>query len=125
RDVVQYGSPEHVETEIRAQLERARTMGFEPTHMDSHMGTLFATPAFLDRYVKVGIEEKIPVMFPGGHNTLIKEDERLEGDALTMIRNLGKKIWEAGLPVLDDLHNTSYGWVPDKGKKISKKKLQK
>lgn|SRR5690554_768866 len=125
KDVVKHGSPDHVEMEIRAQLERARTMGFEPTHMDSHMGTLFATPAFLERYIKVGIEEQIPVMFPGGHNTLIKEDERLEGEALQMIRNLGKKLWDAGLPVLDDLHNTSYSWKPEAKGKISKKKLQK
>ncbi len=125
RDVVKNGSPDDVEKEIRAQLERARTMGFEPTHMDSHMGTLFASPAFLERYVKVGIEEKIPVMFPGGHNTLIKEDERMSGDALNMIRDLGKKIWASGLPVLDDLHNKSYGWVPDKKEGLSKKELQK
>ncbi len=125
RDVVKNGSADHVETEIRAQLERARTMGFEPTHMDSHMGTLFATPEFLQRYIKVGIEEKIPVMLPGGHNTLIKVDERLEGEALDMIRKLGKTLWDAGLPVLDDLHNTSYGWVPENAHKISKAKLQK
>ncbi len=125
KDVVKNGSADHVEMEIRAQLERARTMGFEPTHMDSHMGTLFATPEFLQRYVKVGIEEKIPVMLPAGHNTLIKVDERLEGDALGMIRKLGKTVWDAGLPVLDDLHNTSYGWVPENAHKMSKAKLQK
>jgi len=124
KSVVQHGSADDVETEIRAQLDRARTMGFEPTHMDSHMGTLFATPAFLERYIKVGIEEKIPVMLPGGHNTLIREDERLEGEALTMIRNLGKRLWDSGLPVLDDLHNTSYGWVPE-NKNITKTQLQK
>ncbi|ODS84087.1 MAG: hypothetical protein ABS46_04775 [Cytophagaceae bacterium SCN 52-12] len=125
KDVVKNGSAEHVETEIRAQLERARTMGFEPTHMDSHMGTLFATPEFLQRYIKVGIEEKIPVMLPGGHNTLIKVDERLEGEALDMIRKLGRTLWDAGLPVLDDLHNTSYGWVPESADRISKAQLQK
>src|SRR5690606_40387951 len=116
-DVVKHASADEVETEIRAQVERARTMGFEPTHLDSHMGTLFATPAFVERYIKVGIAYQIPVMFPGGHNTLIKEDERLEGEALHMIRNLGKKLWNAGLPVLDDLHNTSDSWKPEaKGK---------
>src|SRR5690606_37803807 len=125
KDYVKHRSNDHEEMEIRAQLELVRTMGFEPTHMDSHMGTLFATPAFLERYIKVGIEEQIPVMFPGGHNTLIKEDERLEGEALQMIRNLGKKLWDAGLPVLDDLHNTSYSWKPEAKGKISKKKLQK
>ena len=42
--VVKNATPDEVEREIRAQLDRARTMGFEPTHFDSHMGTLFATP---------------------------------------------------------------------------------
>ena len=65
-DVVQHGSAEHVAAEINAQLTRARQMGFEPTHFDSHMGTLFAT---------------------------------------------GRYIWDQGLPVLDDLHNSSYGWA--------------
>lgn len=125
KDVVKHGSADDVEKEIRAQLERARTMGFEPTHMDSHMGTLFATPAFLERYVKVGMQEKIPVMFPGGHNTLIKDDERMNDETLVMIRNLGKQLWAAGLPVLDDLHNKSYGWLPAQKENLSKQELQK
>ncbi len=65
-EVVEHASADAVEREIRAQLARARSMGFEPTHLDSHMGTLFATDAFLERYFKVGIEQRIPVMFPGG-----------------------------------------------------------
>ena len=105
--VVQNASADEVEKEIRAQLDRARTMGFEPTHLDSHMGTLFATPAFLERYIKVGIEEQIPVMFPGGHGYFITQQEsQLE----QMRKPLGEQIWEGGLPVLDDLHNFSYGW---------------
>jgi len=105
--VVENASADEVETEIRAQLDRARTMGFEPTHMDSHMGTLFAHASFLDRYIKVGIEEQIPVMFPGGHNHYIGGDEP---GMMAMARAMGKKVWEGGLPVLDDLHNRSYGW---------------
>lgn len=105
--VVENATADEVEREIRAQLDRARTMGFEPTHMDSHMGTLFATQEFLMRYVKVGIEEGIPVMFPGGHGHFISEDNP-GMDA--MRKALGKQIWEGGLPVLDDLHNRSYGW---------------
>ncbi|TDB68990.1 polysaccharide deacetylase family protein [Arundinibacter roseus] len=123
-DVVKNASPDEVETEIRAQLERARTMGFEPTHMDSHMGTLFATPAFLQRYIKVGIEEKIPVMFPGGHNTAIRVDERMSGDMYALTQTVGKQLWAAGLPVLDDLHNVSYGWKLPEDPAPSKEKLQ-
>ena len=66
-NVVRHASGDEVEKEIRAQLARARSMGFEPTHLDSHMGTLFATPDFLQRYVNVGIENHIPVMLPGGN----------------------------------------------------------
>jgi hypothetical protein len=100
-------------------------MGFHPTHLDSHMGTLFATPAFLERYVQLGIEKQIPVMMPAGHATYIQADRRNaslhnskkradialpEGPALVQVRALGEKLWRAGLPVLDDLHNTSYDW---------------
>jgi hypothetical protein len=33
-----------------------------------------------------------------------------EDPALVQVRALGEKLWRAGLPVLDDLHNTSYAW---------------
>ena len=130
--VVEHASPDEIEAEIRAQLDRALTMGFEPTHMDSHMGTLFADIDFLQRYIKVGIEYQIPVMFPGGHISFLKEDYRQEAkeelkkqgkyvegmevplpDLLQYVPILGKQIWEGGLPVLDDLHNVS-GWdIPE------------
>ncbi len=106
--VIKNASADEVEIEIRAQLDRARHLGFEPTHMDSHMGTLFADPAFLERYIKVGIEEQIPVMFPGGHNTLIGAEGT--GMDAEVIKAVGQKIWDGGLPVLDDLHANSYSW---------------
>ena len=105
--VIEHASPDEVETEIRAQLDRARTMGFEPTHMDSHMGTLFSDPRYLERYVKIGIEENIPVMLPGGHNTLISRGRPTQ---MEQYRALGKRLWDAGLPVIDDLHSSSYNW---------------
>ncbi len=105
--VVKNATADEVEIEIRAQLDRARTMGFEPTHMDSHMGTLFETAGFMERYIKVGIEEQIPVMFPGGHNHYIGGDSP---ERMAMARSTGRMIWDGGLPVLDDLHNRSYGW---------------
>ncbi len=113
-EVVLHATPDEVEKEIRAQLARARSMGFEPTHLDSHMGTLFATPAFTQRYVKVGIENHIPVMMPGGHNTLIGLQMHSSPAVLEQARMAGRMLWAAGLPVLDDLHNTSYDWpIPD------------
>jgi predicted glycoside hydrolase/deacetylase ChbG (UPF0249 family) len=123
QDVVQHASADEVEWEIRAQLERALAMGFKPTHLDSHMGTLFATPAFIERYIKLGIENKIPVMFPAGHNTLIKAQMGADDSRLQMARSVGKMLWAARLPVLDDLHNESYGWSLPAGMKGDEKTI--
>jgi hypothetical protein len=124
-DVVKNATADEVEKEIRAQVERALQMGFKPTHMDSHMGTLFATPAFIQRYVKVGMEYKIPVMFPGGHNTMVMEQMKSTAADMQTARMVGKALWQAGLPVIDDLHNNSYApHLPD-GVKPTSENLRK
>lgn len=116
--MVKNASADEVEAEIKAQIDRAVTMGFQPTHLDSHMGTLFADFEFLKRYIKTGIEYQIPVMFPGGHishlSKSIQGDKDIDIDAmLKMAPVIGQQIWDAGLPVLDDLHNVS-GWdIPE------------
>jgi len=123
-EVVANASADEIETEIRAQLDRAMKYGLKPTHLDSHMGTLFATPEYLQRYIKVGIEFKIPLMFPGGHNSLIFAQRKPDEKEATAFRQTGTMIWNAGLPVLDDLHNLSYDWSYPK-EKISDQQLQK
>jgi predicted glycoside hydrolase/deacetylase ChbG (UPF0249 family) len=131
-DVIKNADPDVVEKEIRAQLDRALKLGLKPTHMDSHMGTLFAHIPFLERYIKVGAEYKIPVMFPGGNNKLLKEClnypllkklkaegkwkesmELPEPEITKRSTEFGKQIWDAGLPVLDDLHTISGDWKPE------------
>ena len=123
-DVVKHASADEVDKEIRAQLDRARSMAIEPTHLDSHMGTLFATPAFTERYLKLGIEQHIPVMMPAGHATLIQQQMHFPDAYLQQIRIAGKALWNAGLPVLDDLHNESYDWKISDDIKSDDKKLQ-
>ncbi|HEY3975160.1 MAG TPA: polysaccharide deacetylase family protein [Candidatus Sulfotelmatobacter sp.] len=54
--------PEEAEREIRAQVERALVMGIHPTHLDSHMGVLFARPELFAVYVKVAHEYKLPFL---------------------------------------------------------------
>ncbi len=120
-----HATADDIEKEIRSQLDRARTMGFEPTHMDSHMGTLFARADYLERYLKVGMEQKIPVMFPGGHDYMIMKDIGATGLKLEQAQAIGKKLWDAGLPVLDDLHNISYDWNQYRNQKVSDEVLQK
>lgn len=121
-EVVQHATADEVYTEIKAQLDRAKTMGFIPTHLDSHMGTLFASPAFMQKYIQLGIENHIPVMMPAGNDKLIQDEMHAPDALIAQLRSVGKILWNAGLPVLDDLHNYSYDWkVPDDIKNDDKK----
>src|SRR5262249_58665076 len=43
REAAKNINPREAEVEIRAQIEKARAFGINPTHLDSHMGTLFQT----------------------------------------------------------------------------------
>jgi hypothetical protein len=63
-EVVANATPEDVEKEIRAQVQRAIDFGINPTHLDSHMGTLFNHPEYFKSYQKVGKEFGIPVFIP-------------------------------------------------------------
>ena len=60
---------DEVEREIRAQIAHANAMGIHPTHLDSHMGTLFARPDLFAVYVKVAHEHKLPFLAFLGPNT--------------------------------------------------------
>ncbi len=128
-EVARHATPEEVELEIRAQIARSRGLGIEPTHLDSHMGTLFARDDFLERYIKVGAEEGIPVMFPGGHVTALKAQltsdlgESAATERVARAQSMAEQVWAAGLPVLDDLHNTSYGWSEAGDAKASDQEL--
>ncbi|MEO7712105.1 MAG: polysaccharide deacetylase family protein [Gemmatimonadaceae bacterium] len=51
-----------VERELRAQIDRAITVGIRPTHLDSHMGALFSTPELFATYVKVAREYRLPFL---------------------------------------------------------------
>lgn len=59
---VQALKSDEVEREIRAQIERALAMGIHPTHLDSHMGVLFARPDLFAVLVKVAHEYKLPFL---------------------------------------------------------------
>ncbi len=93
-------SADEVEIEIRAQIALAEKMGLTVTHMDSHMGTLFYSKDFLERYIKVGIEKQIPIMMMSGRGEPEKEIQR---QLMPQIQAAAKVVWEGGLPVLDYL----------------------
>ena len=65
---LQHIKADEAERELRAQVERAIAMGIHPTHLDSHMGVLFARPDLFAVYVKVAREYKLPFLGMLGPN---------------------------------------------------------
>ncbi len=73
KEVAEHATGKEVETEIRAQIERALEFGIQPTHLDTHMGTVYFKPEFLEAYVRLAEEYKIPVLFHGGPFELVEK----------------------------------------------------
>ena len=60
-EAAQKADPKEVELEIRAQIERAKAAGIVPTHLDSHMGTLYQSKELFDVFLRVARDYKLPV----------------------------------------------------------------
>ena len=60
--VYKSASADEVEKELRAQIEKAKSLGIDITHLDSHMGTLFGRSDYLKVLIKLGREYKLPVL---------------------------------------------------------------
>lgn len=59
-EAAQHADAREAEAEIRAQIERARAFGIQPTHLDSHMGTLYQNEALLKALLRVARDHKLP-----------------------------------------------------------------
>lgn len=62
--VALHADVDEVERELRAQIERAIDFGIEPTHLDTHMGSVMARPELVDVYLRLGKAFGLPVLAP-------------------------------------------------------------
>ena len=62
KTVVANAKASEVDTELRAQVDRALAMGIRPTHLDSHMGALFARPDLMETYVRMAHDYRMPFL---------------------------------------------------------------
>jgi len=53
--------PKEAEAEIRAQIARAKALGIQPTHLDSHMGTLYQSRALFETLFRVAHDNQLLV----------------------------------------------------------------
>jgi predicted glycoside hydrolase/deacetylase ChbG (UPF0249 family) len=59
-DVVTHASAKEVETEIHAQIDKMIKMGYKPSHIDTHMGTLYGSSEYAKVFFETAVKYNIP-----------------------------------------------------------------
>jgi len=60
-DLWEHADSDEVRRECRAQIERAIVWGFDPTHLDSHLGAMVLRPELFDVYLELACEFSLPI----------------------------------------------------------------
>src|SRR5262245_35962540 len=100
RQTAMKATPQEVEIELRAQIERALQFGVKPTHLDTHMGTLYTRKDFFEVYTKLGREYGVPVMVMRPSPEIIAYGKQA---GLPITEELLKKVEADGFVMLDHL----------------------
>jgi chitin disaccharide deacetylase len=88
--------PEAAETELRAQIERAREAGIAPTHIDAHMAAAML-PELLDVHLRLAVDYGLVPVLPRGIRWAPERDSYQAALA---------RLEAAGLPVIDHFRGT-------------------
>lgn len=98
--VAQHAKPAEAEIELRAQVDRARSMGITLTHLDTHMGALLGSPALIDLYRRLGREYHLPIP--------LKRSKSADQLALTPSESLVDEVLQISPGVADDQWLNTY-----------------
>lgn len=63
---------EEIEAEVRAQIEYAKKVGIEFSHLDGHMGSMLATDEIAELYIALGKEYGVPVRLHRHHGQRVE-----------------------------------------------------
>ncbi len=55
--------------ELRAQIDKVIAAGIQPTHIDTHMGSVLANPDLIKVYLGLSDEYKLPILFPRAYTS--------------------------------------------------------
>lgn len=104
--VREHAHADAVETEWRAQIDRALAAGIDVTHLDAHMGSALA-PEWCDRFVAIGVEYRVPIVITvslgayGPNNHIVGVSEEAFAPFVQAAR-------DSGLPVFDVVLETDF-----------------
>jgi hypothetical protein len=65
---------EDAKKELRAQIDKAIALGVQPTHLDTHMGSVLANPELIKIYLNLSDEYHLPVLFPRAYLSWLPPD---------------------------------------------------
>jgi predicted glycoside hydrolase/deacetylase ChbG (UPF0249 family) len=119
-EVVRGATPEHVEIELRAQIETALAAGVDVTHLDSHMGTV-VFPPFVETYARLAQEYRLPA-FVAHPDEAVLNKAGLAGFE-KILRGAIERMDAVGMPVLDGVELFSLDFAPGTGDAHTGKRL--
>ena len=111
QETVENATPEEVDRELRAQIDRALEAGIDVTHLDSHMGTVLQ--GFFEVYIELARDYALPAFVPRVGREVLERagsSERLE----LYVKRLGE-LEASGLPLFDFFCSDSLSFEPGKG----------
>jgi len=62
------------EKELRAQIDKAIASGVQPTHLDTHMGSVLANPELVKVYLGLSQTYHLPILFPRAYLGMLPPD---------------------------------------------------
>lgn len=101
---------EQVRAELLAQLELARRMGLDPTHLDNHMGSLYGLETgrhFLDLVLEICAAEGLPFRMPRS-----TEGQNVPPEMEEAASSLAGMADQLGVAILDNLTGLRYSASP-------------
>ncbi|MCX6301029.1 MAG: polysaccharide deacetylase family protein [Bacteroidia bacterium] len=105
-DVIIHASAEEAETEVRAQINKVLAMGYAPSHIDTHMGTMYGSIDYIKVFLKIAQEYNIPANAIDLSDPAIAENFKQQGYPITP--EVVELLNQYSLPRLDNFSS-----VPD------------
>jgi chitin disaccharide deacetylase len=62
------------EKELKSQIDRAIASGVQPTHLDTHMGSVLANPELIKTYLLLSETYRLPILFPRSYLSWLPAD---------------------------------------------------
>ena len=106
REVYRHMDVDAAIAEMRAQVDKALSMGIDVTHIDTHMGTVMH-PLLVRAYIELALEHRIPAMLPRISEERLAQWGVDPAMGRAMLAELDQ-LRASGFPVLDHICAADY-----------------